>query len=66
MIEMHGHIIGMSLCPDSELLYVNVRRWPENCVLSSVDPPAIAQEIEMRIVDLKTLTLLDTVLSGHR
>jgi len=66
VIEMHGHIIGMSLCPDSQLLYVNVRRWPENCVLSSVNPPAIAQEIELRVVDLQTLTLRDSVFSGHR
>eukprot|EP00088_Acartia_fossae_P066419 TRINITY_DN8233_c0_g2_i3.p1 TRINITY_DN8233_c0_g2~~TRINITY_DN8233_c0_g2_i3.p1 ORF type:complete len:513 (-),score=100.37 TRINITY_DN8233_c0_g2_i3:26-1564(-) len=66
VIEMNGHIIGMDVSKDSRYLYVNVRSWPENCVLSYDTSPVIAQQIEMRVVDLKTLTLLDKVYSGHK
>jgi len=65
-LDMKGHIVGMSVSRDSKLLYVNVRRWPENAVLSMFDAPVIAQEIEMKIVDLETLTLKETILSGHK
>ena len=47
-------------------LYVNVRRWPENCLPNLIESPAIASEIELRVVDLENLTLLDTVYSGHK
>jgi len=66
VINMEGHIVGLSLSPDARYLYVNVRRWPANSVLSLFDSPAIANEIEMRVVDLETLTLLDIVYMGHK
>ena len=66
VIDLQGHIVGMSVSRDSKLLYVNVRRWPENAVLDLHHNPVIAQEIEMRIVDLETLTLKETIFSGHK
>jgi len=66
VINLEGHIVGLALSPDARFLYVNVRRWPSNCVLSLFDSPAIACEIEMRVIDLKTLTVLDAIHIGHK
>lgn len=65
-IEMRGHVVGMALCPTGEHLYVNVRAWPENAVPSQDQPPPISSQIELRVVDLRTLTLTDAVMLGHR
>lgn len=45
---------------------MNVRRWPENCEPNLLESPAIASEIELRVVDLENLTLMNTVYSGHK
>ncbi|XP_023329717.1 F-box/WD repeat-containing protein 5 [Eurytemora carolleeae] len=66
VINMEGHIVGLALSPDSRYLYVNVRRWPENCEPNLLESPAIASEIELRVVDLENLTLMNTVYSGHK
>ncbi|XP_032089533.1 F-box/WD repeat-containing protein 5 isoform X1 [Thamnophis elegans] len=67
VIDIHGHIIGMGLSPDHRYLYVNSRAWPEGCVVSDpLQPPPIAEEIELRVVDLKTMKEAKRALRAHR
>jgi len=66
LIEMNGHIVGISQDREGRFLYVNVRRWPEGAVATENNPPPIASDIEMRVVDLKDLSLLDQVYLGHK
>ena len=55
VIEMNGHIIGMTISPDKKFLFVNVRGWPANAVPNQDQAPAINENIELRIINLKTL-----------
>ncbi|XP_077692046.1 F-box/WD repeat-containing protein 5 isoform X2 [Eretmochelys imbricata] len=56
VIDIHGHIIGMGLSPDHRYLYVNSRSWPRDCVISDpMQPPPIAEEIDLHVFDLKTM-----------
>ncbi|KAG9471360.1 hypothetical protein GDO78_015104 [Eleutherodactylus coqui] len=67
VINIHGHIIGMGLSPDHRYLYVNSRSWPKDCVISDpMCPPPIAEEIELRVFDLKTLREVKEPLRAHR
>ncbi|XP_077140697.1 F-box/WD repeat-containing protein 5 [Ranitomeya variabilis] len=67
VINIHGHIIGMGLSPDHRFLYVNSRSWPKDCVISDpMYPPPIAEEIELRVFDLKTLREVKDPLRAHR
>ncbi|XP_053328887.1 F-box/WD repeat-containing protein 5 [Spea bombifrons] len=67
VINIHGHIIGMGLSPDHRYLYVNSRSWPRDCVISDpMCPPPIAEEIELRGFDLKTLREVKAPLRAHR
>ncbi|XP_075041490.1 F-box/WD repeat-containing protein 5 isoform X2 [Mixophyes fleayi] len=67
IINIHGHIIGMGLSPDHRYLYVNSRSWPRDCVISDpLCPPPIAEEIELRVFDLKTLREVKEPLRAHR
>ncbi|XP_077333046.1 F-box/WD repeat-containing protein 5 [Lithobates pipiens] len=67
VINIHGHIIGMALSPDHRYLYVNSRPWPLDCVISNpMDPPPIAEEIELRVFDLRTLREVKEPLRAHR
>ena len=52
---MNGHIIGMTISPDKDFLFVNVRGWPENAVPNQDQAPAINENIELKIINLKTL-----------
>ncbi|XP_055384325.1 F-box/WD repeat-containing protein 5-like [Condylostylus longicornis] len=66
-IDLHGHIIGMALSPDHRFLYVNSRPWPENYVITNpLEPPPIAQEIEIHVIDLRTLKPLEYILRSHK
>lgn len=57
IIDLHGHVIGMALSPDHRYLYVNSRPWPEGYSISDpLEPPPIAQEIDLHVIDLATLT----------
>jgi len=57
MLDLKGHIIGMALSPDHRYLYVNCRSWPIDAIISDpMNPPPIAQEIDIHIIDLLTLT----------
>ncbi|KAG8141908.1 hypothetical protein E2320_006570 [Naja naja] len=67
VIDIHGHIVGMGLSPDHRYLYVNSRAWPEGCVVSDpLQPPPIAEEIELRVLDLKTMKEAKRALRAHR
>jgi len=46
-----------TLSPDHRYLYVNCRPWPAEAVISDpLEPPPIAQEIDIHIIDLMTLS----------
>uniref|UniRef100_A0A4W3JDS7 F-box and WD repeat domain containing 5 n=1 Tax=Callorhinchus milii TaxID=7868 RepID=A0A4W3JDS7_CALMI len=65
--DVHGHIIGMGLSPDNRYLYVNSRAWPKGCVISDpMNPPPIAEEIDLHVFDLKTMREVTRTLRAHR
>ncbi|XP_066569413.1 F-box/WD repeat-containing protein 5 [Amia ocellicauda] len=67
VIDIHGHIIGMGLSPDHRYLYVNSRAWPAGYVISDpMSPPPIAEEIDLHVIDLKTLREERRSLRAHR
>ncbi|KAJ8917445.1 hypothetical protein NQ315_005492 [Exocentrus adspersus] len=67
LIDLHGHIVGMGLSPDHRYLYVNSRSWPDNYVISNpLEPPPIAQEIDIHVIDLVTLKQVGTMLRAHK
>ncbi|KAJ8408658.1 hypothetical protein AAFF_G00252930 [Aldrovandia affinis] len=67
VIDIHGHIIGMGLSPDHRYLYVNSRSWPMGCVISDPrSPPPIAEEIDLHVIDLKSLREERRSLRAHR
>ncbi|XP_076238441.1 F-box and WD repeat domain containing 5 isoform X2 [Calliopsis andreniformis] len=67
VIDLHGHIIGMGLSPDHRYLYVNTRPWPRGYVITSpLQPPPIAQEIDIHVIDLVTLKQVGTMLRAHK
>ncbi|XP_023275380.1 F-box/WD repeat-containing protein 5 [Seriola lalandi dorsalis] len=67
VIDIHGHIIGMGLSPDHRYLYVNSRAWPAGCVISDpMFPPPIAEEIDLHVIDLKSLREERRSLRAHR
>lgn len=67
VIDLHGHIIGMALSPDHRYLYVNTRPWPQNYVIDNpLEPPPIAQEIDIHVIDLMTLKHVGNLLKAHK
>nr|CAD7402437.1 unnamed protein product [Timema cristinae] len=67
LIDLHGHIIGMGLSPDHRYLYVNTRPWPLGYTIENpLDPPPIAQEIDIHVIDLVTLKEVGTMLRSHK
>jgi len=67
LIDLHGHIIGMGLSPDHRYLYVNSRPWPRGYVINNpLEPPPIAQEIDIHVIDLVTLKEVGTMLRAHK
>ena len=65
ILDLHGHIVGVAISPDYKVLYVNVRSWPENSNPSMDIAPAIANQIEMKVIDLETFTIQKKSLCGH-
>ena len=48
-------------------LYVNSRPWPCGYrIKSPLDPPPIAQEIDIHVIDLVTLQEVGTMLRAHK
>lgn len=67
IIDLHGHIIGMALSPDHRYLYVNTRPWPRGYIITNaLDPPPIAQEIDIHVIDLMSLKLVGNMLKSHK
>lgn len=67
IIDLHGQIIGMALSPDHRFLYVNCRPWPQNYVIRNpLEPPPIAQEIDIHVIDLVTFKKVGKMLRAHR
>lgn len=67
VINMRGHIVGMALSPDHRYLYVNSRQWPQNYSIEKVlEPPPIAQEIDIHVIDLQTFQEVGTIMRSHR
>ncbi|KAM5300056.1 F-box/WD repeat-containing protein 5 isoform 2-T2 [Ctenodactylus gundi] len=67
VIDVHGHIIGMGLSPDHRYLYVNSRAWPPGSVVADpMQPPPIAEEIDLLVFDLKTMREVKRALRAHR
>ncbi|CAL1685041.1 unnamed protein product [Lasius platythorax] len=67
LIDLHGHIIGMGLSPDHRYLYVNTRPWPKGYIITNpLQPPPIAQEIDIHVIDLVTLKQVGTMLRAHK
>ncbi|KAL6036712.1 hypothetical protein STEG23_001081 [Scotinomys teguina] len=67
VIDVHGHIIGMGLSPDNRYLYVNSRAWPPGSVVADpMQPPPIAEEIDLLVFDLKTMREVKRALRAHR
>lgn len=59
VIDLQGHIIGMALSPDHRYLYVNSRPWPaEYSIVSPLQPPPIAHQMSLHVIDLRTLALV--------
>ncbi|XP_053381354.1 uncharacterized protein LOC123524702 isoform X2 [Mercenaria mercenaria] len=67
LIDMHGHIIGMTLSPDQRYLYVNSRPWPKNYHIENpLYPPPIAQEIDIHVIDLLNMREVGTMHRAHK
>ncbi|XP_064616384.1 F-box/WD repeat-containing protein 5-like [Liolophura sinensis] len=67
LINLHGHIIGMSLSPDHRYLYVNSRPWPKDYRIENpLYPPPIAQEIDIHVIDLVYMKEVGTMHRSHK
>lgn len=59
--------VQMSLISLIRYLYVNSRAWPPGCKISDpMCPPPIAQEIDLHVIDLKSLREERRILRAHR
>ena len=52
VIDMRGYIVGIALDRTGRYLHVNVRKWPEGAVPAADVCPPIAEDIEMKVLDL--------------
>ncbi|KZC13589.1 F-box/WD repeat-containing protein 5 [Dufourea novaeangliae] len=67
VIDLHGHIVGMGLSPDHRYLYVNIRPWLKDYVITNpLQPPPIAKEIDIHVIDLVTLEQVGFMSRAHR
>lgn len=55
------------MCPLLRYLYVNSRAWPPGSVVADpMQPPPIAEEIDLLVFDLKTMREVKRALRAHR
>jgi F-box/WD-40 domain protein 5 len=48
-------------------LYVNCRQWPHNYTIDDpLEPPPIAQEIDIHVIDLLTFREVGMVMRSHK
>src|SRR5215471_17928102 len=56
-----------TVCSPNRYLYVNSRPWPRGYVITNpLEPPPIAQEIDIHVIDLVTLKEVGTMLRAHK
>ena len=53
VLDMEGHIVGIALDPSGRYLHVNVRRWPQGAAPVADSSLPIAEDIQMRVLDLQ-------------
>ena len=64
MIEFGGQVIGASITPEEDTLYVNVRKWPRevNALTGQIDELLpISEDVELLVVDLATMNVMEKV-----
>ena len=64
VIEFGGQVIGASITPEEDTLYVNVRKWPRGVEASAeqIDELLpISEEVELLVVDLATMDVKEKV-----
>lgn len=55
------------IVPFLRYLYVNSRSWPQGYFITNpLDPPPIAQEIDIHVIDLVTLKPVGKMLRAHK
>jgi len=65
-IELDGHVVGVALDRSGRYVFANVRRWPREGRPAGGEPPPIAQEIEMVVIDINTFEVLPQIFCGHK
>lgn len=64
---VHNYCNICTLCSQNRYLYVNSRPWPRGYMIKNpLDPPPIAQEIDIHVIDLVTLKEVGTMLRAHK
>ena len=59
VINFHGHIVSMAIhSGERELLYVNVRAWPDGAQPTRLNAPPISNQIVVHVIDLRTLEVI--------
>ena len=53
VLDMGGHIVGIALDSSGRYLHVNVRLWPEGAVPGADSSTPIAEDIQMKVLDLQ-------------
>ncbi|KAH3836636.1 F-box/WD repeat-containing protein 5-like [Dreissena polymorpha] len=67
LMDLSGHVTGLCLTPDQRFLYINCRPWIGE--IDRTDPwatPELSHDIEVRVIDLVTLTDLGIQYKGHK
>ena len=57
---------GEILSVKKTIASIILSRWPSGAQPNGGEPPPIAQEIEMVVIDLKTLNILPKTFTGHK
>lgn len=64
---IYSEVWGNPSAPFPRYLYVNSRAWPRDCIISDpMQPPPIAEEIDLHVFDLKTMKEVKRALRAHR
>ena len=64
VIEFGGQVIGASITPEQDTLYVNVRKWPKGVDASTMPVDELlplSEGVELHVVDLPTMKVMDKV-----
>ena len=64
VVEFGGQVIGASITPEQDKLYVNVRKWPKGVDASAeqIDELLpISEDVELLVVDLATMAVMEKV-----